>query len=272
MSVEQSLLGKETLYKTAYDPGLLFPISRQINRDKIGVNSTSLPFVGVDIWNAYELSWLDSKGKPRVAILEFHVPIDSPNLVESKSIKLYLNSFNQTKLDNVSELQRLIEQDLSQAAGKAVSATITLPGAFKLLHLQELSGRCIDDLALETDCYHPRPEFLQASGAVVEETLLSHLLRSNCPVTNQPDWGAVQIYYRGPEISHEGLLKYIVSFREHNEFHEQCVERMFVDIMKHCRPTSLAVYARYTRRGGLDINPMRANFAYPVENARGARQ
>lgn len=271
MTAEHSQLGKQTHYKTTYDSSLLFPIPRQINRDKIGLDNF-LPFQGFDIWNGYELSWLNDKGKPVVAILELVVPCDSPNLIESKSLKLYLNSFNQTKFANVAEVKALITRDLSSVAGKSVKLSIILPQDFNTLQMQELAGECIDELDVAIDCYQTKAEYLSVGDKIVEETLVSHLLRSNCLVTNQPDWGTVQIYYYGYAINHEGLLKYIISFREHNEFHEHCVERIFVDIMNRCRPEKLAVYARYTRRGGLDINPMRANFDYQIVKHRTARQ
>jgi 7-cyano-7-deazaguanine reductase len=271
---EQSPLGKNSAYQTQYAPELLFPIPRQHKRDELGLTGT-LPFFGVDIWNAYELSWLNMRGKPQVAIATFTVPADSPNIVESKSFKLYLNSFNQTRLANTDALLALLREDLSNAVGAPVHAALTLPEDFDKLKMGELDGLLVDRLDLEIDNYSPSPELLKANhdNAAVGETLVSHLLKSNCLVTGQPDWGSVQIRYVGPQIDQESLLRYLIGFREHNEFHEQCVERIFTDILRQCKPSKLAVYARYTRRGGLDINPWRANFSTAKPpNLRAARQ
>lgn len=274
-SPDTSPLGKSSIYPDAYDPSLLFPIPRQPKRDELGVTGT-LPFFGVDIWNAYEVSWLNQRGKPQIAIATFMIQADSPNIIESKSFKLYLNSFNQTRLDDQQILVALLQKDLSAAAGTGVQVTLTEPGAFSALKMGELSGMLLDRLDIEVVDHHPNPSLLSANHdeATVEETLLSHLLKSNCPVTGQPDWGSVQIHYVGAPINQEALLKYLIGFREHNEFHEQCVERIFIDVLRQCRPQKLAVYARYTRRGGLDINPWRSNFsaARPPSNLRNARQ
>jgi 7-cyano-7-deazaguanine reductase len=271
---EHSPLGKNSAYQTQYAPELLFPIPRQQKRDELGLTGT-LPFFGVDIWNAYELSWLNMRGKPQVAIATFTVPADSPNIVESKSFKLYLNSFNQTRLANTDALLALLREDLSNAFGAPVHAALTLPEDFDKVKMGEQDGLLIDRLDIEVDNYSPSPELLKANHAeaAVEETLVSHLLKSNCLVTGQPDWGSVQIRYTGPQIDQESLLRYLIGFREHNEFHEQCVERIFTDILRQCKPIKLAVYARYTRRGGLDINPWRANFTTgKLPNLRTARQ
>ncbi|CAH0444667.1 NADPH-dependent 7-cyano-7-deazaguanine reductase [Ralstonia syzygii subsp. syzygii] len=273
---EHSPLGKVSAYKTQYDLSLLFPIPRQAKRDEIGLAAGSaLPFFGVDLWNLYELSWLNLKGKPQVAIGTVIVPADSPNLVESKSFKLYLNSFNQTKVASSEALQQLIHHDLSEACGAPVQVRIVPREEFGRQKMGELEGLSLDRLDIETDIYQPTPGLLHADldESPVEEVLVSHLLKSNCLVTGQPDWGSVQIRYVGAPINQEGLLKYLVSFREHNEFHEQCVERIFMDIQRQCQPVKLAVYARYTRRGGLDINPFRTNFNTPwPDNLRNARQ
>ena len=269
-----SPLGKSVTYITEYDPSLLFPIARQGKRDEIGVGATP-PFLGVDIWNGYELSWLNHKGKPQIALAQFQVPADSPNIIESKSFKLYLNSFNQTRLENQDELKTKLQQDLSLAAGATVSVSLTEVDAFTKLRFGELEGYNIDNLDIEVDCYDPAPHLLQCGPQVspIEEKLTSNLLKSNCLVTGQPDWASVQIHYVGRPIDRESLLRYLISFRNHNEFHEQCVERIFMDINRACQPLKLAVYARYTRRGGLDINPWRSNFntSKPL-NLRGARQ
>jgi 7-cyano-7-deazaguanine reductase len=270
-----SPLGKPTAYQTEYAPSLLFPIARQQKRDEIGISGT-LPFFGIDIWNAYELSWLNLRGKPQVAIASFMVPADSPNIIESKSLKLYLNSFNQTRVASPEALADMLRADLSDGFGAPVQVRLTLPDMFDSLRMGELEGLLLDRLDIEVDRYTPDPALLNAQHeeAVVEETLVSHLLKSNCLVTGQPDWGSVQIRYVGAPINQESLLRYLIGFRNHNEFHEQCVERIFMDILRHCQPQKLAVYARYTRRGGLDINPWRSNFStgQRPSNLRNARQ
>jgi 7-cyano-7-deazaguanine reductase len=274
ITADQSPLGKTSAYQTHYAPDLLFPIPRQGKRDELQLTGT-LPFFGVDIWNAYEVSWLNMRGKPQVAIATITAPADSPNIVESKSFKLYLNSFNQTRLANEEALLALLREDLATGFGAPVQVALTLPENFSTLKMGELDGVLLDRLDLEVDQYSPSPSLLSANHheAPVEEKLVSHLLKSNCLVTGQPDWASVQIHYVGPQIDQEGLLRYLIGFREHNEFHEQCVERIFVDIMRECRPQKLAVYARYTRRGGLDINPWRTNFTSGrPPNLRNARQ
>lgn len=272
---EASPLGKPTAYQNEYTPSLLFSIPRQSKREEIGIAGT-LPFFGVDIWNAYELSWLNLRGKPQVAIATFTVPADSPNIVESKSFKLYLNSFNQTKLANPEDLIERLRIDLSTGFGAPVQVKLTMPESFASLQMGELEGLLLDRLDIEVTQYTPNPSLLCGNydEAIVEETLVSHLLKSNCLVTGQPDWGSVQIRYVGPQINQEGLLQYLIGFRNHNEFHEQCVERIFMDILRQCRPQKLSVYARYTRRGGLDINPWRTNFTTGQcpSNLRNARQ
>jgi 7-cyano-7-deazaguanine reductase len=272
---QSSPLGQRTAYQCDYDPTLLFPIARQGKRDELQLQGT-LPFFGVDIWNAYEVSWLNLRGKPQIGILTVTVPADSPNIIESKSFKLYLNSFNQTRLANASALLELLRADLSDGFGAPVQLRLTPQDAFSTLAMGELEGLLLDRLDIEIDQYAPNPALLHAdhTQAPVEEKLVSHLLKSNCLVTGQPDWGSVQIHYIGAQIEQEGLLRYLIGFRQHNEFHEQCVERIFVDILRQCQPQKLAVYARYTRRGGLDINPWRSNFStsQPPSNLRNARQ
>lgn len=270
---DHSPLGKATAYADRYDPSLLFPIPRAAKRAELGV-SEPLPFAGVDLWNAYELSWLDARGKPQVALAEFRVPADSPNIIESKSFKLYLNGFSQERIETPTLIDTLA-RDLTAAAGATVAVTLSAPSA-QAHAIVDLAGQLIDDQPLDIDDYGPpKAHYLSANhdAAPCEETLISHLLRSNCPVTGQPDWGSVQIAYRGAPIDHAGLLRYLISFRTHNEFHEQCVERIFVDLMARCAPERLTVYARYTRRGGLDINPFRSSDPAAVPgNPRGARQ
>ncbi len=274
MTLSHGPLGQSVSYFSQYDPTLLFPIARSHNRAALNLADDKLPFTGVDLWNAYELSWLDAKGKPRIAMATFSVPADSPNIIESKSFKLYLNSFNQTRLVNSAALRGRLERDLSAAAGAPVGLDFFLPQRFSELQMGELDGIYIDKLDIEIDTYEPAPEVLRTRpGDMVEETLASRLLKSNCPVTGQPDWASVQIRYRGAPIDRESLLRYIVSFRQHAEFHEHCVERIYTDIMHACRPELLTVYARYTRRGGLDINPWRSNFeAAPPADLRTVRQ
>ncbi len=251
-------LGKASAYTALYDPALLCPFPRQVKRDELGVEG-GLPFTGADLWNAYELSWLNGKGVPQVAMARFVFACESPFLIESKSFKLYLNSFNQTPLTTWDELQQRLIDDLSAACGGAV--TVELMSLAEADHrLAPLPGDCLDDLDIEIDNYQLQPDGLWANTHnPVSETLHSHLLKSNCLVTNQPDWGSVLIEYRGPKIERESLLRYLVSFRQHNEFHEQCVERIFVDLQHYCQPQQLSVQAWYTRRGGLDINPFRTN-------------
>ena len=274
-TADLSPLGKSSAYRTDYAPELLFPIARQGKRDELGLSGT-LPFFGVDIWNAYEISWLNLRGKPQVAVARFTVPCDSPNIIESKSFKLYLNSFNQTRLASADALLALLQQDISAGFGATVHIALTLQDAFTGIQMGELDGLLLDRLDIDVDQYTPSPLLLQANHAEapVEETLVSHLLKSNCLVTGQPDWASVQIHYAGPQIDQESLLRYLIGFREHNEFHEQCVERIFVDVLHQCAPQKLAVYARYTRRGGLDINPWRSNFSSGRRpaNLRNARQ
>ena len=274
---EQSLLGKPATYAAHYDSSLLFPIPRLNKRLELGLHANMpLPFFGMDIWNAYEVSWLNLRGKPQVAIATIMAPADSPNIIESKSFKLYLNSYNQTKLAGTEALLSLLQADLSAGFGAPVQVSLTLQENFSRLKMQELDGMLLDRLDLEIDIYTPNPLLLKADqqAAPVEEILVSHLLKSNCLVTGQPDWGSVQIHYVGAPIDQESLLRYLIGFREHNEFHEQCVERIFIDLMRQCQPQKLSVYARYTRRGGLDINPWRSNFSTGKKpsNARCARQ
>ena len=275
-----SPLGRTASYPDRYDAGLLFPIPRAPQRQALGI-AGALPFLGADLWTAFELSWLNARGKPQVALAQITVPCESVNLIESKSLKLYLGSFNNTCFADAAEVQARLRADLTEAAWRGATVQtgvgVRLIGAdaFDQQGLQELDGLSLDRLDLDCTQYHPAAELLGAAfdEAPVTECLTSQLLRSNCPVTGQPDWGRVQISYFGPQIDQAGLLRYIVSFRNHNGFHEDCVERMFMDIRERCRPHQLAVYARYTRRGGLDINPFRSSSpqALPA-NVRTARQ
>lgn len=274
--LEHTPLGKNSQNPNQYSPDLLFPISRDENRAKLGIQSQSLPFFGVDIWNAYELSWLNAKGKPQLAIATFMVPANSPNIIESKSWKLYLNSLNNHRFHSNDELIDTLKKDLSKAAGATVTVQLHSPESQSASGMKELSGKLLDRLDLEINpSQKPTSDLLSSdpSLGLVEETLVTHLLRSNCPVTGQPDWASVQINYVGPTINEEGLLRYLIAFREHQEFHEHCVEKIFVDIKNKCRPSKLSVYARYTRRGGIDINPFRADYnAEWPDNKRHSRQ
>ena len=277
---EQSQLGKPVPYIDRYDASLLFPLSRLPNRAELGLHGT-MPFFGADLWTAFELSWLTPRGKPQVAIAHVTVPCETPNLVESKSFKLYLNSFSNTAFADANEVRERIRADVSEAVWRgaasqsSVGVRMLSPQEFDREPVQELEGLSLDRLDIECTDYTPTPDLLSAAFAEqpVEEVLTSNLLKSNCPVTGQPDWGSVQIRYSGPQIEQGGLLRYLVSFRDHPEFHEHCVERIFMDIFKRCKPVKLAVYARYTRRGGLDINPFRTShpMALPA-NTRTARQ
>jgi len=278
---EQSQLGKSSAYADQYDASLLFPIPRQTKRDEIGIHG-NLPFFGADLWTAFELSWLNQRGKPQVALAHFTIPCETPNIIESKSFKLYLNSYNNTRFDSLEAVQERLREDINEAlwrgaASRQSSASVRViaPDNFEMQKVQELEGLSLDRLDIECTDYTPRPDLLKADheNPPVTETLVSHLLKSNCLVTGQPDWGSVQISYTGAAIDQEALLRYIVSFRNHNEFHEQCVERIFMDIMRQCQPLKLSVYARYTRRGGLDINPLRTSHPMALpSNVRTARQ
>ena len=233
----------------------------------------ALPFRGADLWTAYELSWLDAVGKPKVAIATFTVPVDSPRIVESKSVKLYLTALNQVRFASAADVAATLRRDLAQATGAEVDVRLTLPDGFAALPRAEPAGECLDALAIGFDGYAPVPQALHATGPVVAETLFTRLFRSVCPVTGQPDYASVELRYRGARIDRAGLLRYLVSFRRHPGFHEHCVERVFVDVRSRCRPDHLAVYARFTRRGGVDINPFRTSGDDPVPvNARTARQ
>ena len=272
MNIDHGPLGRSVGYASRYDAGLLFPIARAPARAELGIER-ALPFAGVDIWNAYELSWLDPRGKPQVAIGEFRVPAASPNLIESKSFKLFLNGCNQERFASIDALGERLRADLSAAAAADVAVALTPAARFGTLALASAEGESIDDLPLDIDGYGPPDaSHLVCAGGIVEESLRSDLLKSNCPVTGQPDWATLHVRYRGPRIDRAGLLRYVVSFREHAGFHEQCVERIFVDLQRRCAPGRLEVCARYTRRGGLDINPWRSSEASPAPNPRGARQ
>jgi 7-cyano-7-deazaguanine reductase len=292
LTPDQSQLGKPTRYAEQYEPGLLFPMARAPDRAAIGAPTGgadgALPFMGADLWTAFELGWLNLRGKPQVAIAHLVVPCESSHMIESKSLKLYLGSFANSRFESADAVRDLIRRDLGAAAsglmpgiehttalGCAVGVRLLGPELWETQKVAQPLGRCLDRLDIECTHTQPAPELLTATAneQPVTEVLYTDLLKSNCLVTGQPDWGSLEIRYSGPSIDEAGLLRYIVSHRNQNEFHEQCVERMFMDIWRQCRPTTLSLYARYTRRGGLDINPFRtsAPAALPA-NVRWARQ
>ena len=273
-AAEHSPLGKSSEYVSTYTPSLLFPIPRAAKWAELGLSADTLPYRGVDYWNCFELSWLLLSGKPVVAIGEFSIPADSPNIIESKSFKLYLNSLNQTPFADRQSLEQTLRSDLSAAAGKPVGVRIRSLSEVEAEGVVALPGTCIDELDISVSNYeHPRPELLRCDPSrIIEESVHSHLLKSNCPVTSQPDWGSVVVEYRGAALDHASLLAYLVSFRQHSDFHEQCVERIFLDLQRLLQPEKLTVYARYVRRGGLDINPYRSTETASFANFRLVRQ
>lgn len=266
----KSPLGEKVEYSDKYNPLLLCSFPRSNQREELGIESDNIPFNGFDIWRAYELSWLNLKGKPLCATAKFIFPCSSKLMVESKSLKLYLNSFCQTKFQNIDEVKKTLTKDLSLATNSDV--VVVLNTLEKQEQFINFPGFLLDNLDIETDCYQVNPNLLKTSQTVVEEKLYSNLLKSNCLVTGQPDWATLFIHYIGPKIDHASLLKYIISFRQHQEFHEQCVERIFIDIKKICKTSKLTIYAKYTRRGGIDINPFRSDFENLGYDFKAARQ
>lgn len=257
--MSEILLGKSVQYKSSYDKSLLFPIKRSVGRAKSNITDI-LPFQGYDLWNCYEVSWLNSKGKPEVRIMHFTIPATSECLIESKSIKLYLNSFNNTKFYNESDVIEIIKTDLSKAACAQVEVIINNLNFYNNSVVTIFAGMCLDDLDVEIVNYDINSDILSCvSKDIVSETLYSNLLKSNCLVTGQPDWASILIKYKGPKINKESLLKYLISYRNHNGFHEECIEHIFSDLMNKCKPSELSIFAKYTRRGGVDINPFRSN-------------
>jgi len=267
-------LGKQSEYPQNYDSSLLFPVPRQVKRDELQIAGV-LPFLGEDIWNGYELSWLNLRGKPVVALARFRVPCDSEFLIESKSFKLYLNSLNQCRFADFNQVKEVVQRDLSAVAGASIGVELFSVDDIQPWQVECLSGQCLDDLDIDIEHYQLKADLLDGavdSGTTVSETLHSHLLKSNCLITSQPDWASVWIDYQGAKIDQERLLAYLISFRQHNEFHEQCVERIFTDLTRYCQPEKLTVYARYTRRGGLDINPWRSTHLNEAPSWRLSRQ
>ena len=273
-SLKSLKLGQKTEYASQYDRTLLQPVPRALNRDGLGITQNQPFTIGADIWTAYEISWLNEKGLPQVAIADIYLDYQSQNLIESKSFKLYLNSFNQSKFADFNAVQQTMQRDLTECAQGDVKVRLNPVAVYDSQKIDHLQGDCIDEQDIEITSYEFNADWLKdcVSDEIVEEKLVSHLLKSNCLITNQPDWGTLHIHYVGNKIDHEKLLRYVVSFRQHNEFHEQCVERIFCDLMHYAKPEKLTVYARYTRRGGLDINPFRSNFENLPENLRLARQ
>lgn len=263
--VKNSPLGASTGYKSTYDKSLLYPIARKLGFDRLGIDQNKLPFSGVDIWNCYEVSWLNNYGLPQVRIMRFSVEANSENIIESKSLKLYLNSFNNHKFENDAAVCRVIKEDLSRVAGGKVEILqFEPPHEVRDRNLCTMPGQLIDHYQdVYVQDYDINKDLLKlASNEVISERLYSNLLKSNCLVTNQPDWASIVIDYTGPKIDERALLQYIVSYRNHSGFHEQCVENIFIDIMDQCKPECLSVYAKYTRRGGVDISPYRTNQNY----------
>ena len=273
-SLKSLKLGQKTEYASQYDRTLLQPVPRALNRDGLGITQNQPFTIGADIWTAYEISWLNEKGLPQVAIADIYLDYQSQNLIESKSFKLYLNSFNQSKFTDFNAVQQTMQRDLIECAQGDVKVRLNPVAVYDAQKIEHLQGDCIDEQGIEITSYEFNANWLKdcVSDEIVEEKLVSHLLKSNCLITNQPDWGTLHIHYVGKKINQEKLLRYVVSFRQHNEFHEQCVERIFCDLMHYAKPEKLTVYARYTRRGGLDINPFRSNFENLPENLRLARQ
>ncbi|MEX4192173.1 NADPH-dependent 7-cyano-7-deazaguanine reductase QueF [Haemophilus influenzae] len=273
-SLKSLKLGQKTEYASQYDRTLLQPVPRALNRDGLGITQNQPFTIGADIWTAYEISWVNEKGLPQVAIADIYLDYQSQNLIESKSFKLYLNSFNQSKFADFNAVQQTMQRDLIECAQGDVKVRLNPVAVYDAQKIEHLQGDCIDEQDIEITSYEFNADWLKdcVSDEIVEEKLVSHLLKSNCLITNQPDWGTLHIHYVGKKINQEKLLRYVVSFRQHNEFHEQCVERIFCDLMHYAKPEKLTVYARYTRRGGLDINPFRSNFENLPENLRLARQ
>ena len=265
-------LGRTTRFPDRYAPETLCRIERADNRERIGLNRP-LPFSGVDIWNAWDLTWLDERGQPQTATAEIRIPAESPGIVESKSMKLYLGSFAMSEYASPAAVRDLIATDLGGCSGANVSVRIDALGDTRARSVGRLPGESLDHTGAECSEWEVDAGLLRADAeTVVSEDLYSDALRSLCPVTGQPDLGSVLVCYEGPRIERASLLRYIVSYRRHQDFHENCVERMFVDISERCGARTLTVYARYQRRGGIDINPFRSNFEDPPRNLRLWRQ
>jgi 7-cyano-7-deazaguanine reductase len=269
---DPSPLGKATGYPDRYDPGLLFAIERDAQRQALGLR-TPLPFNGADLWTAYELTWLDAHGKPQLAVAELRVPADSAATVESKSLKLYLGSFAQESVATPERLAQTIVDDVGRTCRAEVGVVLHRATTSGAPGIAELPGVSLDGENAVAVASEPEAELLAVVETPIEETLKSALFRSNCPVTGQPDYADVMVRYLGPRMDRASLLAYLLSYRRHAAFHESCVERIYVDIAARCRPERLTVYARFTRRGGIDISPFRSNCeSAPVVVHRTPRQ
>ncbi|HCW90186.1 MAG TPA: NADPH-dependent 7-cyano-7-deazaguanine reductase QueF [Marinobacter sp.] len=273
MALDKAPLGKTSKYPEHYAPDLLFPVPRDEKRRSLGLADGRWPWFGGDLWQAWEISWLNHDGLPRVAWGEIEFPCASPAIIESKSLKLYLNSFNQTVFSSPEQVREVMVRDLSSACGAAVTV--------RLYDVEDAAGGIcgrpkdyclIDNQPLRQPRFDYHADCLNAGDEVVSERLCSHLLKSNCPVTGQPDWATLLVDYSGPAIDHAGLLEYVVGFRNKQDFHEHCVETVFTDLLEYCRPEALTVVARYTRRGGLDINPWRSTSVKAGPGWRTVRQ
>lgn len=263
-SIEKSPLSERSRYPSCYNSGILYPISRLDNRSQLISDPTTLPFQGYDLWHAYELSWLQPNGLPAAMIARFIIPANSPNLIESKSFKLYLNSLNNSTFENIKEVKSILEKDISTVLEAPAHVEFISPNQSTLQGT--IQGTCLDQIDTLCQHYQPNPKLLTTQQPNISETVYTHLFRSNCPVTFQPDWATIIVHYQGQTIDHASLLSYLVSYRNHAQFHEHCVEMIFSDIMNHCQPQKLCIEAKFTRRGGLDINPIRAN--YPINNTQ----
>ncbi len=266
-------LGRKTTYVDTYTPSLLCPVPRWDAREELGLAPDALPFHGMDAWNVYELSWLNARGLPQVAMAEIIIPCTTRNLVESKSLKLYINSFANSRFDSRQAVRNAIESDLGACVEGAVDVQVMTLSEAEQVPLWQPAGTCLDVLDLEVDNYEHDPQLAGTEqGADRTETLYSHLLRSRCPVTGQPDWGTLVVRYTGAPFNHAGLLRYIVSLRNHEALHEQLIERIFCELREQCQPRHLTVQGRFTRRGGVDINPFRSDFEDMPPNRRVVRQ
>lgn len=275
-------LGESSQYAEGYSPKRLFPMPRAEGRSAVGLLG-ALDWYGQDIWTGYEFSWLNERGKPEVAVLRLTVAAASSHIVESKSMKLYLNGYAQTRFDSTSKVRDRLTEDLSHAFGGAVAVELVAL-AEPSLGVSELPGYCLDELDVEITDYQRNPDLLvlaatqgaketkETKETPVTQVLTTHLFRSLCPVTAQPDWASVIVSYSGAAIDQAGLLKYLVSYRQHQAFHETTVERIYADIWERCQPERLSVSGRFLRRGGLDISPTRSSESQPMDMSRLSRQ
>ncbi len=265
-------LGRASHNPVTYTPSLLRSIARAESRQQAGIGA-SLPFRGEDAWNCYEFSWLNARGRPEVAVIKIQVPCSSSHIVESKSLKLYLNSYAQTTFGNRSELVSTLDSDLALAFRSPVIVAL-LDVDRNVDRIGDLPGHCLDDLDVAIDAYHRDPDLIDcvADEVTVRETHYTHLFRSVCPVTGQPDWASIMVQYVGRRIEAESLLRYLVSYRNHAAFHESTIELIFMDLMRCASPDHLTIYGRFQRRGGIDINPFRSTDESIAPSIRMVRQ